>query len=381
MKIPFNRVYITGKEVEFFTQALYSRGHCGNHGFGKKCATFLEQKFGFTEVFLVPSGTDALEMGALLADLKKDDEVILPSWTFSSTANAIVLAGATPVFCEVDPKTMNIDASKIEKLITPRTKMIVPIDYAGVPCELREIRKIADKHNLTLMLDAAQSMTSTYGDDYWRLADLVTFSFHETKNFSCGEGGALCVNRRRYLPRAEFLQEKGTDRTQLMKGVISRYSWVDKGSSYLLSDLLAAVLYSQLESIDEITQKRKQIWDAYKKLLAPYEQRGLVRTPHVPQGATVNYHAFWVIFDNEANQMRFMNKLREVDVHSYIGYVPLHSSKMGVNFGYKEGDLPITEDCFRRLARLPFFTDLASDGLEVCLERMKNVLQQLYGSL
>lgn len=380
MKIPFNQPYLTDDEQTYMLQALQSRRHCGNYEWGMKCIEWMKEACGFGEVFLTPSGTAALEMGAILAGLEPGDEVILPSYTFSSTANAVLLQGARPVFCEVEPNTMNIDPDRIEALITERTKMILPIDYAGIPCDLRRIKPIADKHNLTIMVDAAQSFYSKDQDGRFcgSATPLATFSFHETKNLGCGEGGALVVNRPDWIERAHFIQEKGTDRRLVLNGVKSKYGWVDKGSSFLLADLLAAMLYAQLQHVDEIVALRGKVTQGYADLLGPYEKAGCLRIPHAPAGVTLNHHAFFVIFDTAENQKEFLSRLRTCQVSAYIGYVPLHSFKKGLELGYRSEDLPVTEDLAARIVRLPLYADLGKDGLPYTLDSMRHVLESIY---
>ena len=377
MRIPFNKVYIAGNEEKYLLDSLYSGAHCGNHLYCNKVINLMKEKHSFNETFLVPSCTAALEMGALLADIKPGDEVILPSYTFSSTVNAVVIFGATPVFCEVEKDTMNIDASKIEALITSKTKMILPIDYAGVSCEIDVIMEIANKHDLIVMQDCAQSYGSYYkGKACGTQAHLATFSFHETKNFNAGEGGALVVNKEEWYERAHFLQEKGTDRRLVLKGVKNKYSWVDKGSSYLLSDMLASVLLAQLEKEDEMKELRSKITEAYTALFTKYENE--VSFFKFSKDVEINHHAFWVAFDTKENSESFMSMLREKTVSAYIGYLPLHSSPKGITFGYKPSDLPITEDLANRIVRLPFYTELGKTGLDYCIESMKEVLNKIY---
>ncbi len=379
--IPFNIPYIAGLEVKNVLAALESRRHCGNRGYGQQCVELMKELYGFHEVFLTTSCTSAMEMGAILADLKSGDEVILPSYTFSSTANAIVLRGAKPVFCEIDPDTMNIDVSQIEGLITDKTRMILPIDYAGIPCEIEAIMEIARRNNLIVMQDAAQSYHSYHKNDMacGAVPSLAAFSFHETKNTTCGEGGALVVNDPELVERAAFIQEKGTDRSLVVKGVKSKYSWVDIGSSFLLSDILAGMLLVQLQKVGDIVVKRAKITKAYREIYTPYAERGLVRIPKPPSGVKLNHHAFFVIFDTEKNQERFISLLLKKGVYAYIGYMPLHSSPHGKRFGYKDTDLPLTESIGKRIVRLPFYTDLTDNGLEYCIESMKTVLNDLYG--
>lgn len=380
MNIPFNKVYLTGNEEKYMLEALHSGKHCGNHGFCTKVVELMKSKHHFNDVFLVPSGTAALEMGAVLANIQPGDEVILPSYTFSSTANAVVLFGAVPVFCDVDPETMNMDVSKIEVLITDKTKMILPIDYAGVSCEIDTIMEIAGRHDLIVMQDCAQSYGTYYkGKPAGSQAHLATFSFHETKNFSAGEGGALVVNVPEWVERAHYLQEKGTDRRLVLNGVKNKYSWVDVGSSYLLSDILAAMLLAQLESEEEMKAQRSNITRAYFDLFKPYKERGLVNYFKVADYIELNHHAFWVVFDKPENQQAFMQKLRDYKVSAYIGYLPLHSSPKGLSLGNEAGDCPHTEDLANRIVRLPFYTELGAIGLEHCIDSMKKVLTEIYG--
>ncbi len=378
-KIPFNIPYLTGLEEEYMLGALGSKAHCGNRKYAGKCTELLKSKYGFHSVFLTPSCSAAMEMGALLAELGPGDEVILPSYTFSSSANAIVLRGARPVFCDVDPHSMNIDVSLIEDLITERTKMILPIDYMGIPCEMEPILEIAHKHDLLVMEDAAQSLHSFYkGRSCGSVAPLAAFSFHESKNLSCGEGGALVVNDPDLVERATFLQEKGTDRSLVLEGLQNKYSWVDLGSSFLLSDILAAMLLAQIENVKTIVRKRSKVTEAYYELYSPYQDRGCLQLPAIPAYADVNHHAFFVIFDTPENRERFLSMTGRREIYPYSGYIPLHSSKMGRQFGYKPEDVPITEDIARRIVRLPFYTDLADNGLDYCLEGMGKVLEEIY---
>jgi len=380
MLIPFNVPYVPGNTNNYVLESLQSAKHCGNHSFGQKCIELMKSKYGFHEVFLTPSCTAAMEMGAILSDLQIGDEVILPSYTFSSTANAVVLRGARPVFCEVEPQTMNIDISLIESLITDKTKMILPIDYAGIPCEIELISKIVEKYGLIIMQDAAQSFNSFHknGKACGSVPPLSAFSFHETKNMNCGEGGALIVNDPDLCERAHFLQEKGTDRSLVLRGVKSKYSWVDLGSSFLLSDILAAMLLSQFEEIETIHKMRSTITGAYNNLLRPYSQKGCLQIPAPPEEVKINHHAYFVIFDSEKNQQLFLTLLKKENIYAYIGYMPLHSSPMGQNYGYSANDLPVTEDLASRIVRLPFYADLQREKLEYTIEKMQNVLKLIY---
>jgi dTDP-4-amino-4,6-dideoxygalactose transaminase len=379
MTIPFNRPYLAGNEEAYVLDSLRRGPHSGNGPYAERCIVLLRERYGFGSIFLTPSCTAAMEMAAILTELQPGDEVILPSYTFSSTANAIVLRGARPVFCEVIPSTMNIDVRHAATLVTSRTKMIAPIDYAGIPCDMDAVLVLAKKQGLTVMQDAAQSLHSY---DKKRpcgsQAPLAAFSFHESKNFSCGEGGALVVNRPDWVERAMILQEKGTDRTLVIKGLRSKYSWADVGSSFLLSDILAAMLLAQLEQAETITAKRERVTRGYRGLFSPYQDHGCLSLPDPQSDVMLNHHAYFVIFDTEKNRDLFLAGCRELRIFPYIGYLPLHSSPMGQKFGYRPEGLPLTEDLAERIVRLPFYTGLADEGLEYCLEGMQKVLKRLY---
>lgn len=381
MKIPFNIPYRVGTESTLVQEALESRSYCGNGKFSKLCIDLMRKRYAFGEVFLTPSCTAAMEMGTMLADIGPGDEVILPSYTFSSTANSVVRQGARPVFCEVESSTMNLDVKRIPSLITKNTKMIIPIDYAGIPCEIDEIMTIAKRHNIIVMVDAAQSFHSFYKNKpAASIPDMAAFSFHESKNTTCGEGGALVVNNPAWINRGYILQEKGTDRKMVLDGVRSKYHWIDVGSSFLLSDILAAMLFVQIQAVDKIVEKRAIITTEYTKLFTPYEKTGCLTIPHIPKHATTNHHAFFVVFDKQENRKRFLYKLREKGVHPYIGYIPLHSSPMGIKLGYNPQDLPLTEAIASRIVRLPFYTDLSDEGLDYCVSTMRSVLRAIYGT-
>ena len=381
MIIPFHKTYSSSKDEEYILEAFRSTHHSGNVDFGQRAISFMRKKYGYQEIFLSPSATASLEMGVLLAGLKPGDEVILPSYTFSSTVNSVVIFGCIPVFCEIDENTMNIDVSKIEELITPKTKMILPIDYAGNSCEMDKIMQIAKKHSLIVMQDSAQSYGGFYkGQPNGSIPHLAAFSFHETKNLnSGGEGGALVVNVAEWQQRASFMQEKGTDRRLVLDGIKSKYSWVEVGSSYLLSDILAAALLAQLEIGDEIIEKRGKVTEAYFNLFQPYFKAGKLKIYQPQKHIVGNNHAFWVVLDSVENRLAFMEKLKSFNIQVFIGYMPLHSAPMGAKFGYKPEDLPITESAAARLVRLPFYTSLADEGLNYTIEKMSIVLKEIYG--
>ncbi len=379
MQIPFSKPYITGREALYIQKSLESGTHKGNGPFGQRCVELLCEKYGVKHVFLTPSCTAALEMASIVCNLEPGDEVILPSYTFSSTANAIILQRAKPVFCEIHPKTMNIDASRVESLITESTKMIIPIDYAGIPCEIDQLMDIAKKHGLKVVLDAAQSLHSFFkGRPVGTHTDMTAFSFHETKNFSCGEGGALFIKTDDLAERAKFIQEKGTDRSLVATGVRKKYGWVDKGSSFLLSDIQAAVLLAQLENIEYIVEKRGEIIKAYRELMSPYEKSGLLSISYAPAHTQHNNHAFFIIFDLEIHKEQFISRLLEKNIHAYIGFAPLHSSVMGKKLGYQPEDLPLTQDFSCRIVRLPLYTSLSGGDLDYCISSMTEVLQSIH---
>jgi dTDP-4-amino-4,6-dideoxygalactose transaminase len=359
MKIPFNIPYMTGKEIEYMQESLKSGNIVGDCAFTKKCQSLMENIFDAKKVLLTASCTDAMEMASLLADFTIDDEVIVPSFTFVSTANAFVLRGAKPVFVDIRKDTLNMDETKIEALITDKTKAIFPVHYGGVSCEMDTINDIARKYNLIVIEDSAQGVYATYKDRYLgTIGDLGAYSFHGTKNYVCGEGGALVINDDRFIERAEILREKGTNRSKFLRGEVDKYTWVDVGSSFLLSDVLAAFLYAQLEKLDEINQKRKAIFDYYYENLKELEDKGELRLPIIPDECKSNYHLFYILLPSNGKRNELMDQLKGEGISAVFHYVPLHSSPMGAKFGYKEGDLPITENVSGCLLRLPFYAGL-----------------------
>ncbi len=378
MKIPFNKPYITGNEIIYMEKALHSGKQSGNYHFSSKVKELMKLKYGLEGVFLTPSCTAALEMGALLCGIQPGDEVIMPSYTFSSTANSVLIFGGVPIFCEVNPRDMNIDVSKIESLITPKTKMIIPIDYAGVPCDKDVIMRIADKYNLIVMQDCAQSYGSLYNNEIsGKKPHLARYSFHETKNYSCGEGGALVVNEISWRERASFIMEKGTDRNKVIKGIQNRYSWIDKGSSYLLSDILAAMLLAQLEAEEDILCQRHSLIQSYRNLFLPFQKRGVLTFSQYQDDKIPNSHAFWVIFSDNSIRKRFIDKMEKVGISAYIGYVPLHSSKMGGVLGYSPKDLHLTDELASRLVRMPVFAGILEKEIDYILEETQKILKKI----
>ena len=358
-RIPFNRPTSAPDAPACLSEALARGPISGDGPFTRRCRDLLKAELGVADALLTPSGTHALEMAALLLDLQPGDEVVLPSFTFVSTANAFVLRGAHPVFVDVRPDTLNLDERLIEAAITGRTRAIVAVHYAGVACEMDAIMEIAARHSLLVIEDAAQGVNATYKGRYLgTIGHLGAYSFHETKNFISGEGGALAVNDPRFIKRAEIIREKGTDRAKFFRGEVDKYTWVDLGSSYLPSEIIAAFLYAQLEEADLITRKRRAIFDRYHQAFAPLRERGVVRTLSCPDHCHHNSHMFYLILPSQAIRDGLIQHLKSKNIHSVFHYIPLHTSPMGRRMGYSEGDLPLTEDLSPRLLRLPCYFDL-----------------------
>ncbi len=357
--IPFNIPPYAGTEQQYITEAIASHKICGDGQFTKKCNAWMEERFHAQKVLLTTSGTTALDMAALLCGLKPGDEVILPSFTFSSTATAFVLTGAKLVFVDVRPDTMNIDETKIEAAITDRTKVIVPVHYAGVACEMDTIMKIAKHYGLKVVEDAAQGVMSTYkGRALGTIGDFGCFSFHETKNYSMGEGGALLVNDPAYNEKAEILREKGTNRSKFFRGQVDKYTWVDFGDSYLPSELNAAYLWAQLEKAEEINNDRLASWNLYHELLKPLAGAGKVQLPTIPEGCVHNAHMFYLKCKNLQERTALISYLKENGVLAVFHYVPLHSAPAGLKFGRFDGEDVYTTRESDRLLRLPMYYGL-----------------------
>jgi len=363
--IPFNRPILVGNEMEYMRQAIESGHISGDGAFTKKCHAFLENELGLAKALLTTSGTHALEMMALLLDIQPGDEVIIPDFTFVSTVNAFVLRGAKPVFVDVRPDTLNLDESKLEAAITPRTRAVVPVHYAGVGCEMDAILKIADRHKLAVVEDNAHGLFGKYKGKYLgTFGKLAAQSFHETKNFTSGEGGALLINDAELAERAEILREKGTNRSRFFRGQVDKYTWVDLGSSYLPSDLLAAFLYAQFEQRERIQLHRKNVWDFYHQYLGEWAEKNGVQMPTIPAHTEQAYHMFYLLMPDLDTRQRFIMYLREQDIYSVFHYLPLHLSDMGRKFGGTVGDCPVTERVSDQLVRLPFYNNLGGVDLE-----------------
>ena len=360
MKIPFNRPVLLGRELANIAEAI-ANGNVGGDGpFTKRCQALLEQMLGVPKVLLTTSCTHALEMCALLLDLAPGDEVLVPSFTFVTTAGAFVLRGARPVFVDVRSDTLNIDESLVENLITERTRAIVAVHYAGVGCEMDALMSIASRRGLAVIEDNAHGLFGKYrGRALGTFGALATQSFHETKNVICGEGGALVINDARYAERAEILREKGTNRARFFRGEVDKYTWIDLGSSYVPSDILAAFLHAKLEVREEIQRRRRAIWERYRDGLRDWADGNGARLPSVPGHCEQAYHMFYLLLPTAERRQAFLAHMKQHGILAVFHYVPLHLSPMGQRFGYSESDLPVTRDVSERLVRLPFFNDLS----------------------
>ncbi len=371
-RIPFNKPFIVGKELYNIAQAVLKGQLAGDGYYTKLCHSWLEERLGCKKALLTHSCTAALEMSAILCDIRPGDEVIVPSFTFVSTANAFVLRGGIPVFIDIRPDTLNMDETKVSEAICKRTKVIVPVHYAGVPCAMNEIMAIAEEHDLFVVEDAAQALLSAYKGTYLgKIGHLGTLSFHETKNIISGEGGALLVNDERLIKRAEIIREKGTDRARFFRGEIDKYSWVDIGSSYLPSELVSAFLYAQMEQAEHINQKRRELFEEYFKSLRHLELKGFLRLPYIQHECASNGHMFYIITDSLDERTKLIEHLRRSGIFSVFHYIPLHSSLAGRKFGRVSGTMEVTDSISNRLLRLPLYYEMDQDTVhkvsdEVC---------------
>ena len=370
--ISFNVPPYTGKEMEYMQQAVSAHKICGDGEFTKKCNSWIENKTGVTRALLTTSCTQALEMAAILTDIKPGDEVILPSFTFVSTANAFVMRGARLVFVDIRPDTKNIDEKLIEDSITDKTKAIVPVHYAGVSCEMDTILDIARRHSLTVVEDAAQGVMSTYkGRALGSMGDFGCFSFHETKNYSMGEGGAILIKDSTKAEEAEIIREKGTDRSRFLRGQVDKYSWVSMGSSYLPSDMNAAYLLAQLELAEEINRDRLASWAEYNERLKPLEQAGIIRLPVIPEECCHNAHMFYIVTNSLEERGRLISFLKDNGIISVFHYVPLHSSRAGMEYGRFHGEDKYTTEISNRLLRLPMYYGLETEQIQLICETIE----------
>lgn len=369
IRVDFNRPVLVGKENVYMAQAMASDHISGDGPFTKKCSTLLEQELGVPKVLLTTSCTHALEMFALLLDIQPGDEIILPSFTFVSTVNAFVLRGGKPVFLDIRPDTLNLDESQLEAKITPRTKAIVVVHYAGVGCEMDVIMDVAHRHNLAVVEDNAHGLFGKYKGKYLgTFGALAAQSFHETKNISCGEGGALLINDPALIERAEIIREKGTNRSRFFRGQVDKYTWVDIGSSYLPSDILAAFLYAQLENRERIQTHRKNVWTLYSEGLKEWAATHKVQLPYVPAHCDQAYHMFYLLLPTLELRQGLIAHLRQRGIYSVFHYLPLHLSEMGQRFGGRPGDCPVTERVSDQLVRLPFYNSLTGEDQQYVIE-------------
>lgn len=373
IKVDFNRPALVGKEFEYMKQAI-ENGHISGDGpFTKKCHAFLEKELGVPKALLTTSCTHALEMSAILLNIQPDDEVILPDFTFVSTVNAFVLRGAKPVFLDIRPDTLNLDESKLEAALTSRTKAIVPVHYAGVGCEMDTIIEVARLHNISVVEDNAHGLFGKYKGRYLgTFGSMASQSFHETKNFTSGEGGALLINDPVLVERAEIIREKGTNRSRFFRGQVDKYTWVDIGSSYLPSDILAAFLFAQFEQCERIQLHRKKVWEMYSVGLKDWANAHEVQLPYVPSECEQPYHMFYLLLPSLDLRQKLIAYLRERGVYSVFHYLPLHLSSMGQSFGGKIGDFPVTERVSDRLVRLPFHNALTSAEQEQVIDALQD---------
>lgn len=378
MIIPFNKPYMTGKELYYIAEANFGNRLAGDGSFTRYCHQWIEKNTGSSKVLLTHSCTAALEMSALLLDIQSGDEIILPSFTFVSTANAFVLRGGVPVFVDIREDTLNLDEKLIEEAITPRTKAIVPVHYAGVACEMDSILEIATRYELSVVEDAAQGIMSSYKNrPLGSIGELGTFSFHETKNIISGEGGALLINNPELVKRAEIIREKGTDRSQFFRHEVDKYTWQDIGSSFLPGEITAAFLRAQLENAKKITGWRLKIWECYHQLLLPLEEKGLLRRPIIPKNCKHNAHMYYVLLAPTIDRDMVLNGLKQKSISAIFHYIPLHSSPAGSYYGREHGSLEVTNKTSNSIIRLPLWIGLTENQQDYIV----NSLEQVFNSI
>jgi dTDP-4-amino-4,6-dideoxygalactose transaminase len=369
--IPFNKSFVATNELKYITEVINSGLVSGDRKYTKIVHSFMENYFNVPKVLLTTSCSTALDMSAILLNLKENDEVILPSYTFVSTANCICMQKAKPVFVDIDETSLNIDINKIEEKITKKTKAIYPVHYAGCSCDMDKLMQIAKEYRLKVVEDAAQAMNAMYkGKHLGTIGDIGAFSFHETKNFVCGEGGAILLNSDEYIDRAEIIREKGTNRSNFFKGFVDKYTWVDIGGSYLLSDILAAMLYAQIQDRDIITQKRKRAFKRYSKGLESLEKQEKLKRIVIPEFNEPNYHLFYIVLRTEQIRDALLQYLKSNGIGVVFHYIPLHLSQMGVKLGYKKGDFPISESLSSRLIRLPLYADITYEQVDFIISKI-----------
>jgi dTDP-4-amino-4,6-dideoxygalactose transaminase len=371
--LPFNKSSLVGRELEFIFQTISNGQIAGDQMFSKKCHGLLKEVLQVRSALVTTSCTHALEMAAILLNIQPGDEVILPAFTFVSTANAFVLRGAQPVFCDIRSDTLNLDESKLEELITPRTRAIVPVHYAGVGCEMEEILEIAGRHGVAVVEDNAHGLFGKYrGRWLGTFGCMATQSFHETKNITCGEGGALLINEERFIERAEIIREKGTNRARFFRGQVDKYSWVDVGSSYVMSDVLAAFLYGQLEKWEEIQSRRRSIWQCYDAELADWAAENGVRRPVVPEHCEQAWHMYYLLMPSLQARTEFIERLKSKGIMAVFHYLPLNRSAFASRLASAAADCPVTEDVSDRIVRLPFYSDMTKEESKYVIKNIIN---------
>ncbi|HWU44809.1 MAG TPA: dTDP-4-amino-4,6-dideoxygalactose transaminase [Bdellovibrio sp.] len=373
MKIPFNIPPHSHNEEKYISQAIAHKKLSGDGVFNKKCAEWLKTHLHCPMAVITPSCTSALEMAMVLANIGPGDEVILPSFTFTSTANVVALYGSIPVFVDIDPRTMNIDVNALEKAITPKTKVVMPVHYAGVGCEMDKIMALSEKYNFIVVADAAQAIFASYkGKPLGAWGHMSAYSFHETKNIVCGEGGALIINDPRFVERAEIVRDKGTNRQQFLNGQVDKYTWQDKGSSYLQSELAAAFLLSQLEEGEQITARRLQHWNQYHQGFAKLEKAGQLTRMQIPADCQANAHIYYILLNTVEERAALWSYLKEHGIQSTTHYVPLHSAPAGLRFGRVAGSMKVTDDLANRMLRMPMFADLTPEDIQFVLQKVED---------
>lgn len=381
IEVPFNKAFIAGRELYYIAQAV-ARGELKGDGpFTRKCSEWIQSTFSIQRALITHSCTGALEMAAILFNLEAGDEVIMPSFTFTSTANAFLLRGAQPVFVDVDADDLNISPEHTEAAITSKTKAVCVMHYAGVACQMDRFQSICKAANIRLVEDAAHAIMAKYKDKWLgSIGDLATFSFHETKNYSCGEGGALLLNSSKFAERAEIIREKGTNRSKFFRGEVDKYSWCDVGGSFLPSEIISAFLYGQLEHAFEINDKRLEIWNRYYELLQPLQNRGYFTLPKIPAYAQHNAHLFYLLLDSEEERNALMSHCKRNGVGAVFHYIPLHLSPMGEHLGYRPGQLPVSEDIASRILRLPIFMEITPAQQELVSNTISDYFSSAYVS-
>lgn len=376
--IPFNKIYYKNEKLKYIEDVLTKGKISGDNKYTKKCHDFIGKQFCTQKALLTASCSLALDMSSILLNLKEDDEVIMPSFNFVSTANSVALRGAKPIFAEVKEDTLNIDPEDIKRKITKKTKAIFPVHYAGVSCDMDEIMSIARNNGLMVVEDSAQGVNAKYKGKYLgTIGDFGTYSFHETKNYSCGEGGAILINHDSDLvERAEIIREKGTNRSKFLRGEVDKYTWVEIGSSYLMSDVLAAILYSQFENLDKIQKERERVYNMYMDGLGNLEKLGEIKLPVIPEYCESNYHIFRIMLNSLQERNYLLDELKKRNINAAFHYIPLHSSPMGKRLGYKKGDLPLTENISDLILRLPIYPDLGNEQIDYIISSIYDILKK-----